>query len=317
MEQPPRFVAQGEYRHTVCRLKKALYGLKQSPRAWFGKFSEAALEFGLNKCQIDHSVFHLCTKAGFIFLVVYIDDIMITDDDSAGIAKLKLFLQNRFHTKDLGKLRYFLGIEVARSKEGISLSQRKYVLDLLEETGMLGGRPVDAPMDSNTKLVSDEGDLFNDPGRFRRLVGKLIYLTITRPDISYAVSVVSQFIGAPRMPHWIAVLRIIRYLKRAPSFGLLYKSNGHLRVEGFTDADWAGSLSDRRSTTGYCTFVGGNLVTWKSKKQTVVARSSAEAEYRAMAHITSEVTWIQNLLKELGLTVETPSTGQWHIPLVR
>jgi hypothetical protein len=123
--------------------------------------------------------------------VVYVDDIVITEDDSGGIARLKQFLKEQFHMKDLGKLRYFLGIEVARSRTGINLSQRKYTLDLLEETGLLGSRPVDVPMDPNKKLLKDEGKLFEDPGRYRRLVGKLNYLTITRPDISYAVSVVS------------------------------------------------------------------------------------------------------------------------------
>jgi hypothetical protein len=146
MEQPPGFVAQGEYRGCVCKLKKTLYGLKQSPRAWFGKFSKAVMEFGLQHCQTDHSVFHLHTSAGYILLVVYVDDIVITGDDSGGIARLKLLLQQKFHTKDLGKLKYFLGIEVARSQKGINLSQRKYVLDLLEETGFLGARPIDIPM---------------------------------------------------------------------------------------------------------------------------------------------------------------------------
>jgi hypothetical protein len=179
MEQTPGFVAQGEYQGYVYKLKKALNGLKQSPHAWFGKFSEVVLEFGLQRCEIDHSVFHLHSSASYILLVVYVDDIVITGDDSRGIARLKLFLQQRFHTKDLGKLRYFLGIEVARSQIGINLSQRKYVLDLLEETGLLGARPVDIPMDPNMKLLKDEGELFEDPGRYHHLVGKLNYLTIT------------------------------------------------------------------------------------------------------------------------------------------
>jgi transposase InsO family protein len=306
MEQPPGFVAQGESQGYVCKLRKALYGLKQSPRAWFGKFFETVLKFGLQRCQTDHSVFHLHTSAGYILLVVYVDDIVITGDDSGGIARLKQFLQEQFHTKDLGKLRYFLGIEVARSRTGINLSQRKYALDLLEETGLLGSRPVDIPMDPNKKLLKDEGELFEDPGRYRRLVGKLNYLTITRPDISYAVSVVSQFLEAPRVSHWEAITRIIRYLKRQPGLGILYRPNGHLRVEGFTSADWAGSPSDRRPTTGYCTFFGGNLVTWKSKKQTVVARSSAEAEYRAMAYTATELTWLQHFLQEIGFSAPTP-----------
>jgi hypothetical protein len=235
-----------------------------------------------------------------------VDDIIITGDDQRGIDELKTFLHQQFHTKDLGTLRYFLGIEVARSKEGISLSQRKYALDILEDTGLLGTKPVETPMDPNVKLYVDQGELLSNPDQYRRLVGKLNYLTITRPDISFAVSLVSQFMSAPRHPHWEAVLRIVKYLKLHPGRGLLYRSSGHLRIEAFTDSDWAGGPSDRKSTTGYCVFLGGNLVNWKSKKQTVVARSSAEAEYRAMAHTTCEVVWLRSLLEEIGFTVQLP-----------
>ena len=199
--QPPEFIAQGE-RNQVCRLRKALYGLKQSPRAWFGKFSDAVLRFGMHRSQADHSVFSLTSDRGKVLLIVYVDDIIITGNDQRGIDELKTFLHQQFHTKDLGKLRYFLGIEVARSKEGISLSQRKYVLDILEDTGLLGARPVETPMDPNVKLCVDQGELLHNPDQYRRLVGKLNYLTITRPDISFAVSLVSQFMSTPRYPHW-------------------------------------------------------------------------------------------------------------------
>uniref|UniRef100_A0A2N9IEJ3 Integrase catalytic domain-containing protein n=1 Tax=Fagus sylvatica TaxID=28930 RepID=A0A2N9IEJ3_FAGSY len=280
MAQPPGFESKGEY---VCHLKKSIYGLKQSPRAWFDKFSKAVVSHGMTRSQADHSVFFKKTKTGIVILVVYVDDIVITGSDKEGIQILINHLSSSFLTKYLGKLRYFLGIEVARSKAGISLSQRKYTLDILQDTGYLGSKPVATPMESNLKLMPDEGEFIDDPDTYRRLVGKLIYLTITRPDISYAVSVVSQFMTNPRVPHMNAVIRILKYLKNAPGRGLFYRSSGHLRIEGYTDADWAGSPSDRKSTTGYCTFIGGNLVTWRSKKQSVVARSSAEAEYRAMA----------------------------------
>ena len=299
MEQPPGFVAQGES-GLVCRLRRSLYGLKQSPRAWFGRFSSVVQEFGMLRSTADHSVFYHHNSSGqCIYLVVYVDDIVITGNDQDGIQKLKQHLFTHFQTKDLGKLKYFLGIEIAQSSSGVVLSQRKYALDILEETGMLDCKPVDTPMDPNVKLVPGQGESFGDPGRYRRLVGKLNYLTITRPDISFPVSVVSQFLQSPCDSHWDAVIRILRYIKSTPGQGVLYENRGHTQVIGYTDADWAGSPTDRRSTSGYCVVIGGNLISWKSKKQHVVARSSAEAEYRAMALATCELIWLRHLLQEL------------------
>nr|CAD1837532.1 unnamed protein product [Ananas comosus var. bracteatus] len=182
IEQPPGFVAQGELGR-VCRLRKSS-SLKQSPRAWFGRFSEVVQEFGMKKSKCDHSVFYRHSETGLILLVVYVDDIVITGNDTAGISSLKLFLQTQFQTKDLGVLKYFLGIEVTRCKRGIFLSQRKYVLDLLAETEKLGAKPCSAPMDPNLQLTANHDELFEDPERYRRLVGKLNYLTVTRPDIA-------------------------------------------------------------------------------------------------------------------------------------
>nr|CAN75244.1 hypothetical protein VITISV_014212 [Vitis vinifera] len=210
MEQPPGFVAQGEY-GLVCRLRRSLYGLKQSPRAWFSCFSSVVQEFGMFRSTSDHSC---------IYLVVYVDDIVITGSDQNGIQKLKQHLFTHFQTKNLGKLKYFLGIEIAQSSSGVVLSQRKYALNILEETGMLDC--------------------------------KLNYLTITRLDISFPVSVVSQFLQSPCDSHWDAVIRILRYIKSTPGQGVLYENRGHAQVVGYTDADWAGSPIDRHSIFEYC-----------------------------------------------------------------
>ena len=164
------------------------------------------------------------------------DDIVITENDSTGISSP--FLHSQFHTKDLGILRYFLSVEVMRSEHGIFLSQRKYVLDLLSETRKLGAKPCNSPMASSIHLTR-EGELFEDPERYRRLFGKLNYLTITRPDIAHLVSVVSQYMSSLTVDNWAAVEHIVCYLKGAPGRGMLYSNHGHSRVECFTDADWA------------------------------------------------------------------------------
>ncbi|CAL5350327.1 unnamed protein product [Camellia sinensis] len=301
MDIPPGF-EDHQTEGKVCKLRKSLYGLKQSPRAWFERFTQAMFKYGFKQSQADHTLFVKHSSCGkTTALIVYVDDIVLTGNDSGEIPLLKKYLAKEFEIKDLGSLKYFLGIEVARSKDGIFISQRKYVLDLLKETGMLGCKACATPLEPNQKLGDDEGGEVVDKGSYQRLVGKLIYLSHSRPDIAVAVSIVSQFMHAPRQIHFEAVMRILKYLKSAPGKGLYFSKYDHLRVEAYTDADWAGSVTDRRSTLGYCTFVGGNLVTWRSKKQNVVARSSAEAEFRAMAQGVCELLWIKLLLSDLGI----------------
>ncbi|XP_016647342.1 PREDICTED: uncharacterized mitochondrial protein AtMg00810-like [Prunus mume] len=225
---------------------------------------------------------------------------VVTMNDPEEKAALQHHLASESEMKDLGALKYFLGIEVARSEQGIFLSQQKYILDILTDTGMSASKPADMPMELNHQLGEYPDQVPTNKERYQRLVGKLIYLGHTIPDIAYAVSVVSQFMHAPSEAHVDAVNRIMRYLKSSLGIRLMFTRHGHLDVEGHTDADWAGFVTDRRSTSGYFTFVGGNLVSWRSKKQKVVSRSSAEAEYRGMAHRICELLWIRNLLGELG-----------------
>ncbi|CAN1121074.1 Retrovirus-related Pol polyprotein from transposon TNT 1-94 [Linum perenne] len=295
------------YPGKVCKLKKALYGLKQSPHAWFERFTKAVKSAGYYQCQSDHTLFVKHSSSGkMAILIVYVDDIIITGDDSEEIQQLKLNLASVFDLKDLGELKYFLGIEVARSKEGICLSQRKYVLDLLKETGMLGCKPSDTPMEPNKRLSRDSEVTPVDKESYQRLVGKLIYLSHTRLDIGYSVSIVSQYMKNPNEEHLKMVMRILRYLKMSPGKGLLFKKHHQRHITIYTNASWAGELTERRSTTGYCTYVWGNLVTWRSKKQTAVARSSAEAEYRAVAHGIQEGVWLRKVLAELKVKNDDP-----------
>ncbi|CAL2259009.1 unnamed protein product [Prunus armeniaca] len=253
--------------------------------------------------HFDHTLFVKRRNGKVTALIIYVDDMIITDDDSDEIVKLEKNLSAEFEMKSLGDLKYFLGVEVACSSRGIFLSQRKYVLDLLKETGMLRCKPVDTPIVEKHYLGIYPDQEPVDKGRYQRLVGRLICIAHTRPDIAYAVSVVSQFMHLP-VDHMAIVMRILAYLKSAPGKGILYKNFCHLRIERFTDADWAGNVTDRRSTSGYFTFVGGNLVTWRSKKQNMVSRSSDEAEFRGMAHGVCEVLWLRKLLGGLGFTAK-------------
>jgi Reverse transcriptase (RNA-dependent DNA polymerase) len=263
----------------VCKLKKALYGLKQSSRAWFGRFCMAMKSYNYQQGDSDHTIFFKKTKGKIAILIIYVDDMIITGDDSIEIEKLEKRLSKEFEMKILGGLKYFLGIEVSRSKLGIFLSQRKYILDLLAEIGMLDCKPADTPMAQNMKFSNDHNQVPANKEQYQRLVGKLIYLSHTRPDIAYVVGVVSQFMHDPKEEHMDAVMRVIRYLKGTLGKGITFRKNGHTNIEGYSDADLAGNLIDRKSIVGYFTFVGGNLVTWKSKKQSVVVLSSAEAEF--------------------------------------
>ncbi|KAG7572491.1 Ribonuclease H-like superfamily [Arabidopsis suecica] len=295
----------------VFKLKKAIYGLKQSPRAWYHKLSTTLLDRGFKKSEADNTLFTLPSKEGIVVILVYVDDIIISGNDKVGIQETKAFLKSVFDIKDLGELKYFLGIEVCRSKEGLFLSQRKYTLDLLSQVGKLGAKPAKTPLEDDYK-ANRKGELdnkpFEDVTQYRRLVGKLIYLTITRPDICFAVNVVSQHMQAPTLHHWNMVTRILKYLKGAPGQGIWMGCNKNTELVGYCDADYAGDTKDRRSTTGYCTFIGGNLVTWRSKKQKVVSLSSAEAEYRAMRKLTTELMWLKALLKDFGIDTPKPIT---------
>ena len=289
----------------VCKLNKSIYGLKQSPRAWHAKLSSTLEDLGFTRSSADSSLYVQTGQTEKLMVLIYVDDLIITGSNADSIAALKKKLQGKFPVKDLGPLKYFLGIEVATSRKGLFLNQRKYTIDLLRDSNMLNSKPANTPFDS--KLQLDKlGDPLDSPNYYQKLVGKLIYLTITRPDISFAVSLVSQHMHAPTVVHLCMVKRILRYLKKTIGRGIVMRRNGHTDIIGFSDSDWAGNTIDRRSTTGYCMFVGGNLVSWKSKKQPVVARSSAEAEYRAMAAASCEMVWLKNLLTDLGFSPTSP-----------
>ncbi|CAH9141419.1 unnamed protein product [Cuscuta epithymum] len=305
MRLPQGFAKKDDTR--VCKLQKSLYGLRQASRNWYHKFTQALVGIGFRQSRADHSLFIFQKGLVHTFALIYVDDVILAGNDSSHIDSIKHYLDTKFSIKDLGKLKYFLGIEVARSPEGFVLSQRKYTLDILDESGNLAGRPSLFPMEQNLKLRPDDGSPLVDAPSYRRLIGRLLYLTVTRPDIVYSVSQLSQFLGAPRQSHFDAAIRVLRYLKSTPGQGIFLSSDHDFTLTGYCDADWAGCSFTRRSSTGYLITIGASPISWRTKKQSVVSRSSAEAEYRAMAVTVSEILWLRWLLRDLTIYQKGPT----------
>ncbi|GKV12131.1 hypothetical protein SLEP1_g23321 [Rubroshorea leprosula] len=245
MKPPPRL---NHPPNKVCRLRLALYGLKQSPRAWYAKFNATVNEFGFTSNPYD----------------------------------IALFIRKT--AQDLGVLSYFLELEVTFSNDGYLLSQVKYAFNLVSKAELNDGKSVSTPLEPNVKLAPMDGSSLFDPTCSWQLVGSLIYLTMTCLDITYAIHIVSQFMATPRSTHYAAILCIIHYVKGTLFHGLHFSANSSLMLHTYSDADWVGNPSDCRSTTGYCLFLGNSLISWQSKKQTILARSSAKAEYRALGN---------------------------------
>jgi hypothetical protein len=241
-----------------------------------------------------------------MYILIYVDDILITCSKPSEIPLLLDALNDDFAVKDLGPINFFLGIEVIESASSCFLSQQRYILDILKRTNMTEAKPVNSPMATSTSLSAYEGEAFDNPTLFRSTIGALQYLCITRPDISFSVNKLSQFMHQPRLNHWQSVKRLLRYLKHTLTFGLHIRQSPHFSLQAFSDADWAGNRDDRKSTGGYCIFLRENLISWSCRKQATVARSSTEAEYKSLANAAAKIIWINSVLKELGLTPTRP-----------
>ncbi|XP_070007278.1 uncharacterized mitochondrial protein AtMg00810-like [Nicotiana sylvestris] len=315
MHIPDSFSIQGELQQQqqqkVCKLHKSLYGLKQAPRQWNLKLISALTDMGFVQSHYDYSLFTHKVGCDLVVVLVYVDDLLVTGTSLALIQQVRKDLQARFKMKDLGELKFFLGIEFLRSKEGILMNQRKYALELVSEMGLAGSRTAVTPLEFNHKLSSVELDKFlhtnetlvdkelEDRSSYQRLIGRPLYLTMTRPDIAFVVQVLSQYMHAHKDSHMDAAMRVVRYIKGIAGLGLFMLADGSTELSAFCDSDWGACVETRKSVTGYMVKFGQALVSWKSKKQSTVSRSSAEAEFRSMASTVAEITWLIGLFKEL------------------
>jgi hypothetical protein len=290
--QQPTGFADPTQPDVVCLLSWSLYGLRQAPRAWFHRFVGFVLTLGFVQSKADPSLFVLKQGNDMAYLLLYVDDIILSASTPGLLRIITNSLKSEFAIKDMGPLRFFLGIDVRRDKDGFHLSQAAYARDVLECAGMANCKPALTPADSKAKISTSDGSPFSDGPWYRRMAGALQYLTLTRPDIAYAVQQVCLHMHSPRDCHANMLKRVLRYIKGTVDHGLHLYAAASPTLIAYTDADWAGCPDTRRSTSGFCVYLGDALVSWSSKRQNTVSRSSAEAEYRGIANAVAECSWL-------------------------
>ncbi|MCH80374.1 copia-type polyprotein, partial [Trifolium medium] len=294
----------------VYKLKKALYGLKQAPRAWYSKIESYFNSEKFEKCPSEHTLFVKQDSDNDILIVsIYVDDLIYTGSNKQMITNFKESMQRKFAMTDLGKMRYFLGIEVSQTNEGIFIHQLKYATELLARFGMDNCNTVCSPIVTGCKLVKNEGGKASDAKVYKQMVGSLMYLLATRPDLAFSVCLVARFMERPTEMHVAAIKRIMRYLKGTTGLGIMYKREDSeaLQLKAWSDSDYAGDLDDRKSTSGYVFKLGSGAISWSSKKQPIVTLSTTEAEFVAAASCACQGIWLRNVLSHLKI-VQSSST---------
>ncbi|XP_065859997.1 uncharacterized mitochondrial protein AtMg00810-like [Euphorbia lathyris] len=299
MTLPPGITATAP--NQVCKLNKSLYGLKQAGRQWNLKLTQAIKSIGYKQSAADPSLFTKQRSSLFSAILVYVDDVILVGNDTHSITITKQHLDKLFSIKDLGSLHYFLGFEFSRNSKGLHMCQRKYILELLQDLDFLTCKPASSPALPNHKPSPNASPLSNITS-YRQLIGKLLYITHTRPELSYIVNTLSQHLNQPTTDDLARAHRILRYLKGTIGLGLFFPAENNLQLQAFSDSDWASCPESRRSITGYIVFLGNAIISWRSKKQSTVSRSSSEAEYRALASTSCELHWLTNLLKDITCT---------------
>ncbi|KAK1389830.1 hypothetical protein POM88_018008 [Heracleum sosnowskyi] len=281
------------------RLDKALYGLKQAPRAWYETLAQFLLESGFKRGTIDKTLFYFNHGKILLLVQIYVDDIIFGSTNNKSCEKFSKLMQSRYQMSMMGEMTYFLGLQVKQTYDGIFINQSKYTRNLLKRFNMQDCATASTPIATATKLDPDQGAEV-DVTHYREMIGSLLYLTASRPDIMFATCLCARFQANPREPHLIAVKRIFRYLKGTPSLSLWYARESDFGLCGYSDADFAGCKIDRKSISGSCQFLGGRLVSWFNKKQKSISTSTVEAEYIAAGSCCAQITWMRNQLLDYG-----------------
>ncbi|KAI0519536.1 hypothetical protein KFK09_006985 [Dendrobium nobile] len=304
MKQLPGFVDK-QFPNHICLLKKAIYGLKQAPREWFSTFSSYLIQYGFHSSSTDPSLQLFHHNSVQLYILVYVDDILLTGNSSE-IDKLLYALHSRFSMRNLGPVSQFLGLQITPTTTGLHLAQSTYASSILHKASMVDCKPVGTPLPNKFLHDVKSDALYKRPEHYHRLTGALQYLTITRPDLLYAVNFLCQHMHLPLQSNYNMLKRVLRYVKGTLSLGLPIQPSS-LQLTGYADSEWAADHLDRRSITGYCSFLGHNLISWIVKKQSSVARSSTEAEYRALSTAACDLIWLRRLLAEFQLLQSEPT----------
>ncbi|KAK8674769.1 hypothetical protein V6N13_032872 [Hibiscus sabdariffa] len=313
VEQPPGF-EDPKFPNHVFKLSKALYGLKQAPRAWYERLSNFLVEKGFNKGNVDTTLFIKNDGKDILVVQIYVDDIIFGSTNELLCQDFAKLMQGEFEMSMMGELSFFLGLQIKQSKDGIFINQAKYIKEKLKKFGMENMKPQATPMSSSIKLDKDEEGKCVDSKLYRSMIGSLLYLTASRPDIMFSVCLCARFQANPKESHLKAVKRIFRYLLDTPSLGLWYPRDSTFDLHAYSDADYGGFKIDRKSTSGTCQFLGNMLISWFSKKQNSVALSTTEAEYISAGSCCAQVLWMKQQLFDYGIDVGTDTANTVSIP---
>ncbi|KAI3715560.1 hypothetical protein L6452_22546 [Arctium lappa] len=297
VKQPPGF-EDPAHPYYVFRLDKALYGLKQAPHAWYDTLSDFLLLNRYTRGKIDNTLFLKKIKGNIILVQIYVDDIIFSATDESLCQEFASLMKSKYEMSMMGELTFFLGLQIKQTSEGIFINQSKYIRDLLKKFDFENCSPMKIPMAPPLKIHADPTCKSVDITDYRGMIGSLLYLTASRPNIMYVMCLCARYQTNPKESHLAAVKRIFRYLKGTMNLGLWYPKDSNFDLIGYSDSDFAGSKVDRKSTTGSYQLLGGNLVSWSSKKQNSVSTSTAEAEYVVARSCCAQILWMKNQLQD-------------------